>query len=690
MKHSVMKITISLLAALWTIPIAALAQTTCTAPIGGVPNACLVGGIYKITDAATGSIRLVQDVAAGPLKGLADGKGNLLIAAQWSDITPISDKAVVVADKNNSWLLLDIDSGKITPLPAQGLRLKATANPMHMLIQTVPTGAGLQTFDVLDADGQTRLHLSNIDEGLVGNVGDYIIVNRKTVSGWEGLFIDAAGRLAMTSLPIRSFVSAHVNLIVAVSAKAPEFDPRVTDLLLPLAANGGPSNQPLDILGAYPIFQEPPASGKGKEIYGWVVERRLAKDTEHLLVVNTTFTGAFKKLEQAVPIRSVAWSTTGQNAVDQVPVVQLADGQWAGFKGDALDVMRYASADKAAKSLVPPGKPSGYENDQQRYQRILSDLKSGKNVAADEISWATKYEAKLNKVSSDVVPVLGTIPALAGRMTSDQAKTLSLAQLQTAASANEPAAQGRLGVLYLTGQEGAPTDPVRGMALLRLAAEAGEPNAMSNMYVAYHQGLGVARNEAQALEWLKRAANAGNAKAQGILAGDYLVGDRLPKDLSAAVKWWRLAADGGDAYSQEQMGENLWWGDKPGIPTDHAQAVVWYRKAAAQGKTRAQFMLGLALTGADGVAYNYPEGRSWLEKAATAGDKDAPKLLSTIDKAIRDGEARRVQSLSGQSPTPGKPSWMSLADDMISTVNRQQRENCQAYASGRNVSCNAR
>jgi TPR repeat protein len=190
--------------------------------------------------------------------------------------------------------------------------------------------------------------------------------------------------------------------------------------------------------------------------------------------------------------------------------------------------------------------------------------------------------------------------------------------------------------------------------------------------------------------WLKRAAEAGNAKAQGILAGDYLVGDRIPKDLAAAVKWWRLAADGGDAYSQEQMGENYWWGDKPGIATDHAKAVAWYSKAAAQGQTRAQFMLGLAMTGADGTAFNYPEGRRWLEKAAAGGDKDAPQLLAIIDKTIREGEARRAQSGASQSAAAGKPSWMRLADDMSATVNRQQRENCQAYASGRNVNCNVR
>jgi TPR repeat protein len=50
-----------------------------------------------------------------------------------------------------------------------------------------------------------------------------------------------------------------------------------------------------------------------------------------------------------------------------------------------------------------------------------------------------------------------------------------------------------------------------------MAAEQGDAEAQMMLGAAYHLGLGIARDQAQAFHWLKRAASQGNDLAAGFL-----------------------------------------------------------------------------------------------------------------------------------------------------------------------------
>ena len=95
----------------------------------------------------------------------------------------------------------------------------------------------------------------------------------------------------------------------------------------------------------------------------------------------------------------------------------------------------------------------------------------------------------------------------------------------------------------------------------------------------------------------RKAAEQGNADGQVNLADCYARGVGVAKDEVEAVKWLRKAAAQGYNRAQCQLGHCYARG--VGVAKDEVEAVAWYRKAAAQGYAEAQIQLG----------YRYARGR---------------------------------------------------------------------------------
>ena len=91
-------------------------------------------------------------------------------------------------------------------------------------------------------------------------------------------------------------------------------------------------------------------------------------------------------------------------------------------------------------------------------------------------------------------------------------------------------------------------------------------------------------------EKTKTLAEKGNARAQNKLGMAYHKGMGVPKDDKEAVNWWRKAAVQGFAAAQYNLGQSYGYGI--GVPKDNKEAVKWYRKAAEQGVSTAQYNLG--------------------------------------------------------------------------------------------------
>ena len=123
----------------------------------------------------------------------------------------------------------------------------------------------------------------------------------------------------------------------------------------------------------------------------------------------------------------------------------------------------------------------------------------------------------------------------------------------------------------------------------RKAAEQGDVEAQFNLAGMYAEGLGVAKDEAEATKWYRKAAEQGDIDAQFNLGGRYVDGRGVEKNEVEAVKWYLKAADQGDAYAQFNLG--MMYAEGRGVAKDEAESAKWYSKAAEQGNPEVQAAL---------------------------------------------------------------------------------------------------
>ncbi len=128
------------------------------------------------------------------------------------------------------------------------------------------------------------------------------------------------------------------------------------------------------------------------------------------------------------------------------------------------------------------------------------------------------------------------------------------------------------------------------------AADLGHAEAQSALGYCYEFGIGVTRDDAQAVHWYSKAAEQGDAEAQNALGDCYASGKGVTRDdahivnpeakscfqralaaykaenFSEAVLWCRKAADQGHALAQRNLGFCYELGI--GVTQDDAQAVL--------------------------------------------------------------------------------------------------------------------
>ena len=88
----------------------------------------------------------------------------------------------------------------------------------------------------------------------------------------------------------------------------------------------------------------------------------------------------------------------------------------------------------------------------------------------------------------------------------------------------------------------------------RASAEQGHIDAQFNLGLMYEQGIGVGKDERQAIAWYRKAAEQGNSNAQFNLAVLYENGRGSAVDFKQANQWYRKAAAQGDALAIGNLG----------------------------------------------------------------------------------------------------------------------------------------
>ena len=152
-----------------------------------------------------------------------------------------------------------------------------------------------------------------------------------------------------------------------------------------------------------------------------------------------------------------------------------------------------------------------------------------------------------NHPSEGVLPYLQEVSLVSG---SDDPE---LNRIRTAAeenSDNNAKAQNTLGVWYEKGKHSLPKDPVEAVRWYTAAADR-EPLAMHNLGDCYRDGVGVARDEAKAIEWYNKAIEAGNPIGYEDLGNLYLMQGK--RDEARAM--YQKAAAAGRKSAQKKLAE---------------------------------------------------------------------------------------------------------------------------------------
>ncbi|MHA1559364.1 MAG: peptidoglycan-binding protein, partial [Alphaproteobacteria bacterium] len=175
-------------------------------------------------------------------------------------------------------------------------------------------------------------------------------------------------------------------------------------------------------------------------------------------------------------------------------------------------------------------------------------------------------------------------------------------------------------------------DEAIGAVRLRVAAAQGDPAALYEVGARYADGLGVARDLAEAAIWLERAAEAGLAVAQHRLAAMYEAGLGVPEDRSTALQWYGTAAEQGNILAMHNVGVMF----SQGIdgPPDFVAAVSWFASAADHGIRDSQYNLGVIYARGIGVEPNLTEAYKWFAIAAAHGDSDAAARRDDVAAAL--------------------------------------------------------
>lgn len=195
-------------------------------------------------------------------------------------------------------------------------------------------------------------------------------------------------------------------------------------------------------------------------------------------------------------------------------------------------------------------------------------------------------------------------------------------------------AQHRLGN-YLHDGVGVARDDAEAVRWLLKAAAKNYASSMHSLAFFYRGGFGVPQDEAMTASWLRKASELGAADAQVVLADVLFLGKGVPVDEPEGLKWFKAAADGGNAYALNQMGV-FHKNGQAGLKRDDKIAFGFYRRVADLGDANAMLNLSDFHSLGWGTSKSEEAAFAWRRRAALAGNprRNSTSLFS-ITRAIR-------------------------------------------------------
>jgi TPR repeat protein len=224
-----------------------------------------------------------------------------------------------------------------------------------------------------------------------------------------------------------------------------------------------------------------------------------------------------------------------------------------------------------------------------------------------------------------------------------------LGPLEARAKAGDPESETVLALAYHGGML-LKRDDAEALGLLHLASMRGFVAAEESMGIFCQLGFGMAPDKAQAVVWYAKAAQHGSRDAATSLALMYSTGDGVQRDVAKAATWFRSSAAAGDATAQLNLASLYHRGEV--LPRDDVQAAFWLTKAANQGLLPA--MLELASWNLQPEHGNNVDGAIiWFKKASELGDTSAEAALGDIFSDQKLGRVDYAQAVT----------WYKMAAD---------------------------
>jgi TPR repeat protein len=180
-------------------------------------------------------------------------------------------------------------------------------------------------------------------------------------------------------------------------------------------------------------------------------------------------------------------------------------------------------------------------------------------------------------------------------------------------------------------------------AAYRKAIDKGSTSAMVELGVMYANGIGVARDEAQARALLERAASAGNPRGVANLAA--LSGNTGTQTDPVKARALLSRAAETNAEAQYQLG--LMLADGVGGLRDDVAARALFEKAAAQNHPGALERMGAFAQGGRGGPSDKSAAKEFYRRAADLGNEEAKAALKRIEcpYVIADKRGKTVTNL---------------------------------------------
>lgn len=160
---------------------------------------------------------------------------------------------------------------------------------------------------------------------------------------------------------------------------------------------------------------------------------------------------------------------------------------------------------------------------------------------------------------------------------------------------------------------------------LRRSAELGYPQAQVVLGYFYDTGSLVTQDQGQAADWYRKAAKQDDRLADWLLGRLLYRGNGVPRDLNAAETWLQRAANQGDPFGQQLLRSIRL------ERNDYPKAAEWFRKAAMQGMPQAQAQLGQLLKDGRGMTTDKFEAYIWLSVSFDAGNQAVAPDLAALE-----------------------------------------------------------